>query len=299
MIDTLMALWNRGYGGRNIGVFFAFVLICISISLLLATTGVSSLFKLAHGGPPEVQRSFVNAASLTATAHPSPVATTAATTGTTNPCTLTPVVSRTATHGARSKSGNNFPRQPTATPDQGGLPRITPTVNGTSTPRPKPTPTPTATATPGPTRTATATATATATVTATASATPTPTATLTPTPMPTETPTPTPATPTPAATPTGITGAPPVATHTPVLASTPTTTPTVTVTPGNDNPAATMRGNINGAHPFSPVSSHADDRGETEDPHPDCLSGDMAFREINPAKPVLEGFLFVPVGSFR
>ncbi len=37
MIDTLMVLWNRGYGSRWIPTLLAFLLICISISLLLAT----------------------------------------------------------------------------------------------------------------------------------------------------------------------------------------------------------------------------------------------------------------------
>lgn len=37
MIDTLMVLWNRGYGSRWIPALLAFLLICISISLLLVT----------------------------------------------------------------------------------------------------------------------------------------------------------------------------------------------------------------------------------------------------------------------
>jgi len=39
MIDTFMALWNRSYhqGKRALFTFFAFLLICISISLLVVT----------------------------------------------------------------------------------------------------------------------------------------------------------------------------------------------------------------------------------------------------------------------
>src|SRR6266567_4437929 len=37
MIDTMMVLWNRGYSSRALLAFLAFLVICISISLLLVT----------------------------------------------------------------------------------------------------------------------------------------------------------------------------------------------------------------------------------------------------------------------
>jgi hypothetical protein len=43
MIDTLMALWNRNYRRRSAKVLLAFLLICISISLLLAIVGAPHL----------------------------------------------------------------------------------------------------------------------------------------------------------------------------------------------------------------------------------------------------------------
>ena len=77
MIDTLMAVWNKGYGGRSIIVFFTFFLICISISLLLATTSLPWWALFPHGGPPNNAGTALNSAYLTATAHaqhPSPTA---------------------------------------------------------------------------------------------------------------------------------------------------------------------------------------------------------------------------------
>src|SRR5437588_11316039 len=102
MIDTVMALWNRGYGGRGILVTVAFFLICISISLLLVSAG-SSWF--SSGGAPGKQRSILSAADLTATVQSDnirPVADNTATiysptaTVTANPCyTNTSVVKKT------------------------------------------------------------------------------------------------------------------------------------------------------------------------------------------------------------
>src|SRR5947207_3857938 len=39
MVDTLMALWNRGYRGRLMAITLIFCCICISISLLFITIG--------------------------------------------------------------------------------------------------------------------------------------------------------------------------------------------------------------------------------------------------------------------
>src|SRR5436853_12143 len=68
MIDTLMALWNRGYGGRGILVTIAFSLICISISLLLVSAG-SSWFSSGGRGLPAKHISIISAGDLTATAQ--------------------------------------------------------------------------------------------------------------------------------------------------------------------------------------------------------------------------------------
>src|SRR2546430_4256281 len=101
MIDTLMALWNRGYGGRGILVTIAFSLICISISLLLVSAG-SSWF--SSGRLPGKHISIISAGDLTATAQSNnirPVADNTATiysptpTVTANPCSTTFVVSKT------------------------------------------------------------------------------------------------------------------------------------------------------------------------------------------------------------
>src|SRR5438477_1150572 len=194
MIDTLMALWNRGYGGRGILVTIAFSLICISISLLLVSAG-SSWFSSGGRRLPAKHISIISAGDLTATAQSnnirpvadntvtiySPTATVPA-----NPCSTTtfvesktPLVQANATR--YRGSGHN---RPTPTPPHS---RTTPTpVKATPTVRPTDTPTPTATATTTPTETPTKTP----PPTPTAKATETPTSTETATTTPTETPTP-------------------------------------------------------------------------------------------------------------
>src|SRR5437588_5705808 len=198
MIDTLMALWNRGYGGRGILVTIAFSLICISISLLLVSAG-SSWFSSGGQRLPAKHISIISAGDLTATAQSnnirpvadntvtiySPTATVPA-----NPCSTTtfvesktPLVQANAT---RYRGSGHY--RPTPTPPHS---RTTPTpVKATPTVRPTNTPTPTATATETPTPTPTETPTKTPTPTPTATATETPTSTETATTTPTETPTP-------------------------------------------------------------------------------------------------------------
>src|SRR6266702_1583128 len=209
MIDTLMALWNRGYGGRGILVTIAFSLICISISLLLVSAG-SSWFSSGGRGLPGKHISIISAGDLTATAQSNnirPVADNTATiyspspTVTPNLCSTTYVVSKTrsvqvkATRYRGSSGGSGYHR-PTPTPPHS---RTTPTpVKATPTPTPGRTPTPgvtpteTPTKTPTPTPTETPTKTPTPTVRPTETPTPTVTATktLTPTVRPTKTPTP-------------------------------------------------------------------------------------------------------------
>ncbi|MEO8973941.1 MAG: hypothetical protein ABI406_20325 [Ktedonobacteraceae bacterium] len=214
MIDTLMAIWNRGYGGRGILVSLAFLLICISISLLLVTVG-NSWSALWFHQVPDATRSDTLGATLTATAQtPIKVATPGGTsivyaptiTPTTNPCLLTAttgkashaVASTTAqlgTGGGYTATPTSVPHpRPTATatphplPTSTPVPLPTPTAITTATSTPVPTPTPTLTPTPLPSPTATATSTATPTPTpsptATATSTPTGTPTTVPTVMP-------------------------------------------------------------------------------------------------------------------
>src|SRR6266568_3568491 len=189
MIDTLMALWNRGYGRRGILVTIAFSLICISISLLLVSAG-SSWFSSGGRGLPGKHISIISAGELTATAQSNnirPVADNTATiysptaTVTANPCSTTIVVSKTrsvqvkATRYRGSSGGSGYHR-PTPTPPHS---RTTPTpVKATPTPTPGRTPTPGVTPTETPTKTPTPTPTE------------TPTKTPTPTVRPTKTPTP-------------------------------------------------------------------------------------------------------------
>ena len=227
MIDTLMALWNRGYSGRGALVSMTFTIICISISLLLVTGGSwASLFR--HG--PTAQRSIVSAVNLTATAQSSgfqPVADNTVTivaptiTATTSPCaTVSPSSRKTPSiHSSATayRSGSGYPGRPTPTPTR---PRPTPTPVR-ATPTPQPTPTEGSTPTVTPTLTATATATPVITPTPTNTATPTPTATPTDTPTPIVT-----ATVGATATATSTVGITP----TPTISVTPTTTPTIGVT---------------------------------------------------------------------
>src|SRR6266699_4854195 len=194
MIDTLMALWNRGYGGRGILVTIAFSLICISISLLLVSAG-SSWFSSGKRVLPAKDISIISAGDLTATAQSNnirPVADNTVTiysptaTVTANPCSTTtfiesktPLVQANAT---RYRGSGHY--IPTPTPPHS---RTTPTpVKATPTPIPRRTPTPTVTATktPPPTPPVRPTETPTPTVTPTKTPTPTPTV------RPTETPTP-------------------------------------------------------------------------------------------------------------
>src|SRR6266699_3004567 len=185
MIDTLMALWNRGYGGRGILVTIAFSLICISISLLLVSAG-SSWFSSGGRGLPAKHINIISAGDLTATAQSNnirPVADNTVTiysptaTVTANPCPTTFVVSKTPlvqANATRYRGSGHY--RPTATPPHS---RTTPTpVKATPTPIPRRTPPPTVTATKTPTPTPTVRPTE------------TPTPTPTPTVRPTETPTP-------------------------------------------------------------------------------------------------------------
>jgi hypothetical protein len=226
MLDTLMALWNRGYGGRGILVSIAFFIICISISLLLVTVEGSWLSWLHQPQRPDAARAISGTASPTATATsqtsgiqpvPSDTVTIYAPTVTptaTGPC----IVQHSTAHNAPTglvdtfnhKNGNGKdPGKPTppalrSTPTAVISPtpviRTTPTVGITPTTSPSPSPSPTVspTVSPSPTVTVTATATPggtptpspTATGTPNTNQTPTPTITITPTAVATSTTTP-------------------------------------------------------------------------------------------------------------
>jgi hypothetical protein len=236
MIDTLMAIWNRGYGGRGILVALAFLLICISISLLLVTAGNSWSALWHHDGPPVAQGTTISAASLTATAQSQLKASTASVTPvihpptvapTSNPCLLTSTVEKTSRFTITPtvyQGGGGYLASPTPTSRPRPMPTATPRPHPTATPSPTPAVTPTATAT----ATSTPTPAVTATNTPTPTVTPTPTGTATGTPTPTISPTPTgvaTGTPTPSVTPTSIPTATPTigATSTVSVTSTSTT----------------------------------------------------------------------------
>ncbi len=192
MFETLMALWNRGYRSRGMMVLLAFLLICISISLLLLTSSgpwwpsVSS--GSAHGNQGR-GTSIVNAAKMTVTVPSHVVEPTAGKTSTpivrstASPCSVAPPIDK--------RGGSSRPGQPTPTPTSRPHPKPTPTVKATRTPTPRPTPgvTPTDTPTPGATPIVILPPRGTPTVTPTPGATPTVTPTPGETPSPGETPT--------------------------------------------------------------------------------------------------------------
>lgn len=198
VIDTLMAIWNRGYGGRSAMVFSSFVLICISISLLLATTRLSWLALLPQGGAPGNQpggnRGYVNQTAQANNSTPTIDATAEsrpATGAGANACLLTPLPSKTpAARGTlvapgtgQKSTGSGSSTAPGTSGSGGAHPTPTPNRPVTPTPRPKPTPP----VTPSPGGTPTPVPTLTPISTATPAETPTPTPTIAPTEMPTPT----------------------------------------------------------------------------------------------------------------
>lgn len=234
MIETLMALWNRGVSGRLMVMVGTFFCICISISLLFVTAGSvwGPLFAHGRGGGGGEETRVVNAALITATApgavSTSPVAVTP--TITPDPCLASPIGAhgRTPHVSGTEKSGSTsvptYRTSATPTPIQR---HKTPTPGVTATPKPKPKPTPSPTF---PAVTPTATATPTPGVTPTLTLTGTPA--ITPTTMPTVVVTPARTT-TPGATPTGtaMPGITPSPGIMPTDTSTPNATPTKLVTP--------------------------------------------------------------------
>ncbi len=267
MIDILMALWNRGQRGRGIMVLLAFLLICISISLLLVTVGGLSLF--AQGK----QRSSTSAVNLTATDQvnngdptvgDTPRSMMPTSTSTVNPCMDTPTRGITPTRQASAtfQTGGSHPGKPTAIPTH---PRPMPTPTVKVTPTIKPTPPFIPTATPSPTPSPM--------VTATPSPTPSPSPTDTPTPGVTPTDTPTP-------------GATPTDTPTPGVMGTPTTIPPSSVTAtANNSPTpgttSTTGSSFQGGNAITPGTQGNDGQNNSVG-NTNCL-GDSLEKSIDDA----------------
>lgn len=267
MIQTLMALWNRGAGGRLLVMIVTFFCLCISISLLFVTVGSVWGSLLAHGRPGGATRPVTNAVLITATA-PTVMATTTVPVEVTptlppNPCLASPTgvrgniarVDATRNNGrsgtpSRTSTSRPLRRTPTpvvTVPPQPSptlsptLPAVTPTLAVTPTVTMQPTVTPTVTNTPGNTPTATLTPTG----TFTPGVTPTPTITGTDTPTTTATGT---SIDTPTAT---VTGTAPVGSPTVVVSATGGIAgrqehdgrPQIPGTPGDGNNGQTGQGN--------------------------------------------------------
>ena len=244
MIQTLMALWNRGASGRLLVMIVTFFCLCISISLLFVTVGSIWGSLLAHGGRPGGEtRPVSNAVLITATAPPSVTTTTAPVVVTPtlppNPCLASPTEAHGNTARVVATGNNRRSGVPSRTATSRPL-RRKPTPGATVPPEPSPVLSPTLPAA-TPTVPVTPTVTAQPSVTPTGTNTPgnTPTATLTPTDTSTPGATPTPTgTDTPTATVTGTSMDTPTATTTGTV--TPVTTPTVTGTAPAGSPTVVV-----------------------------------------------------------
>ncbi len=308
MIETLMALWNRGVSGRLIVMAVTFFCTCISISLLFVTVGSAWGSLFAHGRPGGGETRIVDSALITVTA-PTSVATSPvdATTPaiTPNPCLASP----TGSHGytpqvdvTRSSGRSSDPAaRATVTPAHR---QKTPTPGVTVTPEPSPTPSPTLPAV-TPTVTVTPTATTLPTVTPTSISTPTVTVTNTPTVgiTPTDTSTPgatPPVTPavTPVVTPTSVptTGIVPTDTATPNM--TPTVTVSATVTAPASSPTVMTSatpgiGSRNG-HGGGPLTPGTPSSGNNNQPgQGNCLSDNLATGGEGAVLSLLQNFLWI------
>jgi hypothetical protein len=299
MVETLMALWNRGISGRLVVTAITFCCICISISLLFVTVGSAWGSLLAHGRGSDEGARMVDSTLITATA-PGSVSTAPVTVTpviTPHPCVASPtsVNGRTARgDGTREGGKTSVPstHRISATPTHR---RKTPTPGVSATPKPSPTPSPTLPA-------VTPTVVATPTPGATPLPTITPTVISTPTDTPTVGITPT-GTTTPGATPTGIptTGIVPTDTTTPNV--TPTTTVTATTTPTATVPvgsptamtsATTGTGDTghvsNGGSVMSGSSSSGDSNTQNGG---NCLSNSLAASGEGAVLSLLQSFLWI------
>lgn len=286
MIDTLMALWNRGYGCRIMGVALACFLICMSISLLLVTASSPWLPLFSHEDSTSNSKSVVGAARVTATGQirPSeqavkgnqarPESTKPTASSTANPCSFTPTTSEGVVVDENG-DGKNFSSNPARTVSHSPSSSPTPEypVHGTATAKPTAAPSPVVL----PTTTVAASPTSIATVSL--SATPTDTST-------------------------------PIATETVVI--TPTDTASPTFTPGL-TPTDTARGTpdvnrvsrsgggpINSGTPMVPSSSGTNDQQSGNNQNGSafpCLGDGMAFTADPDLLGSVEGALWMIVGS--
>ena len=285
MIETLMALWNRGVSGRLMVIAVTFFCICISISLLLVTVGGAwgSLFARAHPG--DAGTHVVNSALITATA-PTSVATSQAVatpipTATPIPCLASPTSRNGNTPLTRvtANSGQtSVPlRQASATPTQQ---RKTPAPGVTVTPKPKPSPTtpavtPTAVVTPTATTLPPVTPTIISTATVTQTVVSTPTVTNTPGATPTSVPT---------------TGAAPTATTTAIA------TPTVTVPVGSPMPvtsATVGTGNTHTSEGGPVLSGTPSSVANGQQIGNNCFSDSLATGGVGTVLVMLQNFLWI------
>jgi len=282
MIETLMALWNRGVGGRLVVMVVAFFCICISISLLFVTVGSAWGSLFAHGRTGGEGTRVVNSVLITATAPTSVATASTAPAGATptitpNPCVASP----TEGHGhtsqvdvTRSSGGTSVPSiRTSATPERL---RKTPTPGVIITPEAGPSPTPPAT---------TPSVTPTVVVTPTATTLPAVTPTVTTTPAVTPT-----TSTTPASTPT--TGIVPTDTVTPNVTPTPTVTaPASSPTATTDATTGTGSRHVNGGGPLTPGTPPSANNGQPGQGN--CFSDNLAASGEGSVLSLLQNFFWI------
>ncbi|MGH2493881.1 MAG: hypothetical protein ACRDIV_04170 [Ktedonobacteraceae bacterium] len=285
MIETLMALWNRGVGGRLMVIAITFFCICISISLLLVTVGGAwgSLFARAH--PRGEGTHVVNSALVTATV-PTSVATSQVVVAPTStvtpmPCLASPTSVNGHTPQVNMTEGSgqtSVPaRQASATPTH---PRKTPTPGVTVTPKPKPSSTP-------PTVTPTSVVTPTATTLPPVTPTVIDTATVTPTVVSTPT-----ATNTPGATPTSA----PTIGIAPTATTTAITTPTVTTPAGSPTAVTSATADTGNTHTSEGglvMSGTPSSVADGQQNGGNCLSDSLATGGVGTVLAMLQNFLWI------
>lgn len=278
MIDTIMALWNlifrrnaaqyaisRPHRFRTIPLVLALFLICISISLLLATIGGAwpALFQHGKSAGNNVRKATTTGL-VTTTVQP-----TQATTNTV-PATVTPMMTSTVTTCLGTPtvvSSRPLPASPTADRGQGNGQHGTPTPVATQ-PGSQPTP-PIISVSP--------------IVKITPSSTPTPT--MTPSPTPTDSPTPG-ITPTDTATPT-VTPAP-SPTDTPSPGVTPTAT--ITTTPGA-SPTASSTAGIEAPHSGGGPGVSGQQNGNPAAAN--CLNDNLAIGDSEAVLSIVEEYFWI------
>ncbi|MDQ6659653.1 MAG: hypothetical protein M3Z24_01660, partial [Chloroflexota bacterium] len=134
MIDTLMVLWNRGYSGRGLIASVAFLVMCISISLLLIT--INGVWILARGPLQTPNRVHQSGTTIPSTSATVPVLTATATspvpgpTGTSTRARQTPTSSTRVTTTLQNQDG-------TTTSVCSSITTVNKTLGGTGNPVPK------------------------------------------------------------------------------------------------------------------------------------------------------------------